>query len=132
MPFVRYSIEDMGAWSALDACPCGRGLPLMESVQGRTADMFRTRDGRSVWLGIATPLFAIEGVRQFQLVQKTLDLVVVRIVKDGPLDENGLAGIERTLHTVLGDQVKVTIEFPDNIPVLDSGKYRYIISELKP
>ncbi len=131
MPFVRYSIEDMGAWSALDACPCGRELPLMESVQGRTVDTFQTRDGRSVWLAMAGPLFGMKGVRQFQLVQKTLDLVVVRIVKDGPLDENRLAEIERTLHTALGDQVEVVVEFPDDIPVLDSGKYPYIMSELK-
>jgi phenylacetate-CoA ligase len=131
MPFIRYRIEDMGAWSALDVCPCGRESPLMESVQGRRADMFKTRDGRSVWLAMAGPLFGMKGVRQFQLVQKALDLVVVRIAKEGPLDENRLAEIERTLHTALGDQVKVVVEFPDNIPVLESGKQRYVVSELK-
>jgi phenylacetate-CoA ligase len=131
MPFIRYSIEDMGVWSTLDVCPCGRELPLMEMVQGRRADMFETRDGRSVWLAIAGPLFGMKGIRQFQVIQKALDLVVVRIVKKGPLEESGLAEIERALHTALGDQVKVVIEFPDEIPVLESGKRRYVISELK-
>jgi phenylacetate-CoA ligase len=131
MPFIRYSSEDMGIWSALGACPCGRELPLIELVQGRHADLFRTRDGRSVRLSIIGPMFGMKGVRQFQIVQKTLDLVVVRIVKEGPLDESRLAEIKRTLHTALGDQVEVVVEFPDAIPVLDSGKYCYIISELK-
>jgi phenylacetate-CoA ligase len=130
MPFIRYSIEDMGAWSTLGRCPCGRELPLMELVQGRRIDMFRTRDGRSVWGGFASPMFGMKGVKQFQLVQKTLDLVVARIVKEGPLDETRLDEIEQTIHIALGDQVKVVFEFPDDIPVLDSGKYRYAISEL--
>jgi phenylacetate-CoA ligase len=130
MPFIRYSIEDMGAWSALDDCPCGRKLPLMELVQGRCIDMFKTRDGRSVWGGFASPMFGMKGVKRFQLVQKTLDLVVARIVKEGPVDKAKLAEIERTVHIALGDQVKVVFEFPDDIPVLDSGKYRYAICEL--
>lgn len=131
MPFIRYSIEDMGAWSTMDDCPCGRKLPLMELVQGRRIDMFKTRDGRSVWGGFASPMFGMKGVKQFQLVQKTLDLVVARVVKEGPLDEARLAEIERTVQTALGEHVEVKFEFPDEIPVLDSGKYRYAISELR-
>jgi phenylacetate-CoA ligase len=130
MPFIRYSIEDMGAWSTKDHCACGRELPLMDLVQGRRIDLFKTRDGRAVWGGFASPLFGMPGVKQFQLVQKTLDLVVARIVKDAELDQARLAEIERTVHRALGDHVKVEFEFPDEIPVLESGKYRYAISEL--
>jgi phenylacetate-CoA ligase len=130
MPFIRYSIEDMGAWSTTEGCSCGRELPLMDLVQGRRIDMFKTRDGHAVWGGFASPLFGMEGVKQFQLVQKSLDLVVARIVKDGELDEMRLAEIERTVHMALGDHVRVEFEYPDEIPVLDSGKYRYAISEL--
>ncbi len=130
MPFIRYSIEDMGAWSTRDDCPCGRALPLMEVVQGRRVDMFQTRDGRTVWGGFASPMFGMPGVKQFQVVQKSLDLVVVRIVKEGELDPAQLQRIARTIQTALGDEVEVRFEFPDEIPVLDSGKYCYAISEL--
>ena len=81
----------------------------MDLVQGRRIDMFKTRDGRSVWGGFASPLFGMKGVKQFQLVQKSLDLVVARIVKDGELDPARLAEIERTVHIALGDHV--TVEF---------------------
>ena len=131
MPFIRYSIEDMGAWSTRDRCPCGRELPLMAVVEGRRVDMFRTPDGRTVWGGFASPLFGMPGVRRFQVVQKSLDLVVVRIVRDGELDAERLATIERTIHTALGEQVTVRFEYPDEIPVLDSGKYRYALSEVE-
>ena len=130
MPFIHYSIEDMGAWSTIDHCPCGRELPLLDLVQGRRVDMFQTKDGRTVWGGFASPMFGLEGVKRFQLVQKSLDLVVARIVKDGDLDQSKLDEIERTVHIALGDDVRVEFEFPDDIPVLDSGKYRYAISEL--
>ncbi len=130
MPFIRYSIEDLGAWSNRESCPCGRELPLMDLVQGRRIDMFETRDGRGVWGGFASPLFGMEGVKQFQLVQKSLDLVIARIVKEGELDQARLDTIERTVKMALGDHVRVKFEFPDEIPVLDSGKYRYAISEI--
>jgi phenylacetate-CoA ligase len=130
MPFIRYAIEDMGAWSTIDNCPCGRELPLMDLVQGRRIDMFKTRGGRTVWGGFASPLFGMEGVKQFQVVQKSLDLVVARIVKEGELDQARLDTIERTVKVALGDNVEVKFEFPDEIPVLDSGKYRYAISEI--
>ncbi|HLF25798.1 MAG TPA: hypothetical protein VJG32_05640 [Anaerolineae bacterium] len=130
MPFIRYNVGDVAAWSRIDSCACGRALPLMNLVQGRRIDMFKTKDGRAVWGGFASPLFGMRGVDQFQLVQKSLDRVVARIVKDGELDHTGLAKIERTVKIALGDDVQVEFEFPEKIGVYDSGKYRYAISEL--
>lgn len=102
----------------------------MDLVQGRRIDMFQTRDGRGVWGGFASPLFGMEGVKQFQLVQKSLDLVVARIVKECELDQARLDTIKRTVKMALGDHVQVEFEFPTVIPVLDSGKYRYTTSEI--
>ena len=73
----------------------------------------------------------MDGVKQFQLVQKSLDRVVARIVRDGKLDSDRLAQIERTVKLALGEHVDVEFEFPDKIAVCDSGKYRYAISELQ-
>jgi hypothetical protein len=41
------------------------------------------------------------------------------------LDKN-----QRTLHIALGNHVKEELEFLDEIPLLDSGKHRYTISEV--
>jgi phenylacetate-CoA ligase len=130
MPFIRYCIEDIGAWHPDDTCPCGRALPMMELVQGRRIDMFRTQDGRMVWGGFASPMFGMPGVKQFQVVQKSVDLIVARIVKEGDLDQSKLDGIERTAKLALGDSVQVKFEFVDEIPRRASGKYLYAISEL--
>ena len=130
MPFIRYSLEDMGAWSTLDQCPCRRELPLMDLVQGRRIDMFVTQDGRTVWGGIGNPLWTMEGVRQFQLVQKALDHVLVRVVKDGPMLQEQRTQVERAAKTALGDNIRLEFEFPSEIPVEPSGKHRYQICEV--
>ena len=44
MPFIRYDIEDIGTYTD-ESCPCGRGLSLMKSVEGRDSDIIMTPDG---------------------------------------------------------------------------------------
>jgi phenylacetate-CoA ligase len=92
--------------------------------------MFRTKDGRAVWGGFSSPLFGMKGIRQFQMVQKSLDLVLVRIVKDENLDQARLTEIERGVKAALGEHVVTEFEFHHEIAVCDSGKYRYVISEI--
>ena len=40
------------------------------------------------------------------------------------------AEVEKAVRTALGDDVKVDFEFPDDIPVVRSGKHRYQICEI--
>jgi len=47
MPLIRYEVGDWGVPSDR-LCPCGRGLPMMESLAGRTADFLRALDGSRV------------------------------------------------------------------------------------
>jgi phenylacetate-CoA ligase len=92
--------------------------------------MFKMRDGRVVWGAFANVALGAKGIKRYQLVQESLDLVVARIVRDMDFEEARLAEIEDNIKMVLGDQVVVEFEFPDEIPVSDSGKYRYVISEI--
>jgi len=134
MPFIRYSIGDEGAWYAGDHCPCGRTSPMLKNVEGRVVETFKTRDGRTAWAGFAGAGYsclAHPSVKQFQIVQKSLDLIVVRLVKDGEIPQPNLDELVRTVHTAFGDNVQVEFEFPDKISVLPSGKHRYAVSEIK-
>ena len=83
MPFIRYSIGDESAWSAIEDCPCGRHSSMLERVEGRLVDSFYTRDGRRVWSGFAGAGFRClthPTITQFQVVQKSLDKLIVRLV----------------------------------------------------
>jgi phenylacetate-CoA ligase len=103
---------------------------MIKIVEGRHNDLFKRRDGGYVWGGIGNPLWNVEGVRKFQFIQKSLDYVVVRVVKDGPLSEGQRGEIETAVKTALGDHVTLDFEFPDDIPVERSGKHRYQICEV--
>jgi phenylacetate-CoA ligase len=134
MPFIRYSIGDASAWYDGPDCPCGRAASMLQEVQGRLVDSFKTRDGRSAWAGFAGAGYvglAHPAIKQFQIVQKSLDLMVVRLVRDGLIPQSTLDGVTQTIHTAFGENVEVRYEFPDEIPALPSGKHRYAYSEIE-
>jgi phenylacetate-CoA ligase len=131
MPLIRYQIGDVGAL-ADRACPCGRGLPLLESVEGREADYVVTADGRLVSGISLTENFAllVPGVAQIQIVQEQVRRFRFRVVRDadwGPASERKLAELvaER-----FGRDTRHECEFVDVIPQEPSGKYRFCISHV--
>ena len=78
-PIIRYFTGDV-ATPTDDECPCGRGLPLMENIQGRIVDFILTDDGRylSPYV-VILGLVKIQGVENFKLTQKndsSLDLQI--------------------------------------------------------
>jgi len=130
-PFVRYHVGDVGQLS--DAvCRCGRGLPMMQVVYGRATDMFKTKDGQAVHGEFFTHLFyGISEVKQFQVVQKSYDHMVVSIVEKAPLPPERLVFLERAIKDVMRSDVKVEFQFLESIPLKASGKYRFTISEVE-
>jgi len=130
MPFMRYQVADRVAWHPDERCPCGRAHPMLQVVEGRDNDMFRTRDGRTVWGGIGNPLWDMDGVEKFQFVQKDFDYVVVKVVRDTPLTQAQEAQVEKAVRTALGEQVELDFEYPDEIPTERSGKHRYQVCEI--
>lgn len=130
MPIIRYKIEDWGRKSTR-SCPSGRGLPMLEVVEGRTVDLFYTRDGRTVYGMYAKNIMpTLEGVRQFQVIQKTLDWVLFKIVADKAIPQEKLDYLTQLSKEALGEQVEVTFEFPDELPKSPTGKHRHLVSEV--
>ena len=133
MPFIRYSIGDAGAWYSGEDCPCGRKLPMLKTIDGRLVESFYTRDGRTVWSGFTGAAYrclAHPTIKQFQVVQKNLDKMVVRLVPNGTVPRQILDEISQAIQISYGDRVVVEFEFLDEIPLLPSGKHSYAISEM--
>jgi len=127
-PFIRYRLEDLGRMSR-QHCPCGRGQPMLEVIEGRSGDVFKTKKGKMVW-GECLDIFAIKGVKQWQIIQKSLDLILIRLVVTDTFQKNQLSGIENKLMKVMGEDIRVEFEFPSLIPVEPGKKYRSAISEI--
>jgi len=130
MPFIRYVNGDM-ATHATHACACGRGLPLLASVDGRKLDAIRTPAGH-VLPGEFFPhmLKDVPGLQRFQLVQRRLDRLDLSIVRGAAFTDASLDYIRQEVTKVLGESAELHCHFVDDIPLTRSGKLRVTVSEL--
>ena len=131
MPFIRYDTEDIGVYSD-HVCPCGRGLPLLAAVKGRTADVFTSPSGKLLHGEFFTHLFyKAHGVYQFQVFQETLEDLMVRIVPTPNFKRNSTLSFLEAAILRHGDPAfRVRFELCDQIPPSPSGKYKFIISKV--
>jgi len=131
MPFIRYANGDLATASATHSCPCGRGLPLLERIEGRVLDAIRTPDGR-ILPGEFFPhmLKDVPGLARFQLVQRRLDQLELSIVRSDGFNDASIAYIRHETAKVLGDSVALDYRFVDDIPLTRSGKRRVTLSEM--
>jgi phenylacetate-CoA ligase len=131
-PFIRYRTGDVGV---LDdrPCSCGRTLPLLREVQGRSTDFLVARDG-TVMHGLSLIYIVrdLPGVRQFKIAQESLDLTRILLVTDAAFDRARVSEIASAARARLGGDVTVEIELVDEIPPEQSGKYRYVVSKVVP
>jgi len=128
-PFVRYRTGDIGALDER-VCPCGRGLPMLKEIEGRTTDFVVAQDG-TVMHGLALIYVVRElpGIRKFKIVQETVDHTKVMLVPEGSLDASVAQRIREGMKRRLGAGVSVDVDVVDDIPAEASGKYRYVVSK---
>jgi len=131
-PFIRYRTGDMGVLDDVP-CACGRGLPLLKEIQGRSTDFVVAHDG-TVMHGLALiyVLRELPGIDSFKIVQESRERVQVQVVPAAPLTDAIRDAIDRGLRARLGAAVHVEIEEVDEIPPERSGKFRYVVSHVEP
>lgn len=131
-PFVRYRTGDVAALQAR-SCTCGRGLPLLGELQGRSTDFLVAQDG-TVLHGLSAiyVLREIPGLEAFKIVQESRGLVRVEVVTAGDPSPAVRVSIEEGLRRRLGTGVEIRIERVGQIQPEASGKYRYVISRVSP
>jgi phenylacetate-CoA ligase len=131
-PFIRYRTGDMGVLSD-KSCACGRGLPLLEDIQGRTTDFVVAQDGTVLHgLALIYVLRDLEGVEAFKIIQDSLDNTTVQIVKGANYHQQvAEEKIVTEFKKRLGSTVTISIEYTDYIAKERSGKFRYVISHVK-
>jgi phenylacetate-CoA ligase len=131
MPIIRYKVGDVGVLSD-SHCPCGRGLPLLERLEGREADYVVTARGELISGISLTENFALQipGIAQLQLIQETVDRFLFRIVRGPDFGPATLAGLGQKVAERFGSEVAYDCEYVDQIPQEPSGKYRFCISRV--
>jgi len=127
-PFIRYKTGDIGVLSD-ELCSCGRGLPVLAEIEGRTTDFIVAQDG-TLMHGLALIYIVrdLEGVEQFKIVQESRDKTRVLVVVNANFDEQKELQIKTGFQQRLGQTVEVVIDKVADIAAERSGKMRYVIS----
>jgi phenylacetate-CoA ligase len=128
MPLIRYKVGDRAKLLGESSnCGCGRLLPEISRIEGRSNDVLIAPDGRRVyWMN---PVFYGLPVREAQIIQEDLDRLKVRYVPvSGWTDETRRLIIDR-IRARMG-AVEVIMEQVDAIPRGPNGKFRAVISRV--
>jgi phenylacetate-CoA ligase len=133
MPFIRYRIGDIGVPSERK-CNCGRGLPLMEKVEGRTFDIIIGSNGRRVGGTFWTLLLrtAVKGIDQFQVIQESSKKLNIKIVVNPQFKSEYIGILTNRIHEYLGKDLGINFGIVDEIKPSPSGKFRFVISNVSP
>lgn len=131
MPFVRYELGDI-ALAGAAPCPCGRALPVIAQIEGRTRNAFIFRDGTRVWprAAVVRAMQAFVPFRRFQLVQIDHEQVELRYISDGSGRKPDLTALNAYARDVLHPSIKVSVLEMDALPAGPGGKIEQFISHV--
>jgi phenylacetate-CoA ligase len=129
-PFIRYRTGDIGVLDS-KLCSCGRGLPILKEIQGRSTDFLVARDGKVMHgLALIYILRDLPWVCKFKIIQENLDLTRVLIVANTRMELQDAEDIKAAFRSRLGQAVSIVVEQVEEIPPEKSGKFRYVVSKV--
>lgn len=131
MPLIRYQVGDV-ATPTDEICPCGRGLPLLKSVEGRKDDFIRLRSGKAI-SPITMHLIVkhTPGIVECQITQERSDKVSVSLVVTDKFTNGHSEHLIQEIAQALNNEVSVEITVVDAIQRGLNGKMRMVISNVK-
>lgn len=135
MPLIRYRIGDIGIKSD-KTCTCGRGLPLLKEIKGRSDDFILCIDGKQVdpivFEYILQELPSSFGkITQFRILQKTIKNLEIEVCYEGQSFSKMRNEIEKKLKNIIGQEFEILFHRQENLEAEASGKLRCFISKLQ-
>ncbi len=122
MPLIRYEIGDYAEVGA--PCSCGRGLPVLNRILGRSRNMLILPSGDRLWPRFsAASLSKDYPVRQVQMVQVSLAEIDVNLVVSRPLTDGEESALRERFGTTLGYPFALKFNYVDDIPRAANGKF---------
>jgi phenylacetate-coenzyme A ligase PaaK-like adenylate-forming protein len=109
----------------LGTCTCGRTLQAISKIKGRIRNMYVMQNGDKKW-----PLFGSRtfyekyGIKRFQVTQKAINKLVIKILSDCAVDEESLITEMRSL---LEESIDVSIKYVEQF---DEVKFEEFTCEL--
>ena len=123
LPMVRYDTGDVGALTHVEIN--GKKRLAIGSFGGRAVDVIYDSHGKQLSPhAITNAMWRFQSLKQFKFIQTGQITYEIHLnIGNERIDENIL---KEDLRNVLGDNSVISIFYVDEIPVLASGKRRYI------
>lgn len=130
MPLIRYRMKDFGSISKT-SCPCGRGLPIIEKVHGRSYDMLVNKAGKKFHGEFF--LYMIEDIKRtgviingYQVEQTAVDKILISLVSTDQDFETVKILLTQKIRANFDREVNLEFLKKDFINREKSGKLRVI------
>ncbi len=125
MPLIRYEIGDVAEVG--DACPCGRGLPVLRRIIGRSQNMLVLPSGERRWPLLSSAdiraLLALAPIRQYQCVQTEPSAIELRLSIGRSLQVGEEEALRRWVVDKFGHPFDVKLSYHDSLAAGASGKF---------
>lgn len=130
-PLIRYELGDYAEVG--EQCSCSRKTQLLNRILGRSRNMMVLPNGEVKWPLIGAIFDGFETfttVQQYQVVQKQLDKIEVRVVLPKKLTNKEEALLVKKFQASLGYLFTINIIYTDIIERSAGGKHEDFISEI--
>lgn len=128
-PLIRYDIGDTAILADRQECSCGRGGLILKDLVGRIEDYIITSDGRFVGR-MDHPFKDAIKVRMAQIVQNSIDNIIIRVVKEDGYGMSDEQSILKGARERLGDEMMINFEYVDDVERTKNGKYRFVLRNI--
>ncbi|MBU7014063.1 MAG: phenylacetate--CoA ligase family protein [Theionarchaea archaeon] len=131
MPFIRYRTGDYGALDE-EPCPCGRGLPVLKSIEGRKDEYLILPSGGHVSPRVFDPLDSIfhQYVSKFQIIQERKDRFLIKVVREGNYHDGVTDMLVKEAKRCFPQPIEVEVIPVEDISRTGRGKLRAVLCEV--
>jgi len=126
-PFIRYAPGDLGSY-AKERCRCGRNLPRLSTIIGRTTDIITFNNGRMLSGPALTLIFKEFNIVQYQLIKIKEDELRINLVPNKSFSDRESNKINEIMTYHCGENIKIKIEILEEIKVKPGSKFKFIIN----
>jgi phenylacetate-CoA ligase len=129
-PLIRYHSEDLAQWHGYlnPDIP----YPVVELIGGRGKDVLLARDGFTIPFFLAyIDKMNFKKLKKYQMEQVSLDEIILRVVpKEDYVRERDEKLLLEYASGAIANRFKIRLEYVDDIPLTENGKYRSVISRI--
>lgn len=130
MPLIRYDLGDYTGYVKKE-CECGRLLPIIYPVETKMHGFVVTPSGFIISPSMLTfPFKCSKHIIEAQIIQKNIDKIVIKIVKDKTYSDMDECMLRSSLRSILGPEIDLQFVYVDEIFPGNSFKKHFVISYL--